>query len=106
LAWTKRREKQLKQQLRDIRESRKKWSEIAYYCEKAYKEYDAEYRRRKYDRSMVAEVTAKWEKANKCRGRWWQTVLREEACREKLREIKQKKKEAKARLRNAKKQTR
>lgn len=102
LAWTKQREKQLKQQLKHIKASRKKLWEISYNCEKAAKRYDSQLWQ-DYGRDAVDFINPKWDNVYKFRGKWADAVRREQECQKKLKEIKQKKKEAKSQLREAKK---
>ena len=88
LAWTKQREKQLKQQLKHIKASRKKLWEIAYHCEKAAMRYSPNH--------------PKWNNVHKFRRKWIEAMSREQECMKKVKEIKQKKKAAKSHLQQVK----
>ena len=88
LAWQKQREKQLKQQLKNIKGSQNKLWEIACNCERSA---------RKYGRSE------NYEKAAYFRGKWAENVWKQKEIQQQLKESRQKKKEAKAQLRQVKK---
>ena len=88
LAWAKQREKQLKMQLKSVKASRKKLWEISYNCERSARKYGK---------------TQNYEKAAHFRGKWAEKVWKEKEIQEKLKQIKQQKKDARAQLRQAKK---
>jgi hypothetical protein len=88
LAWQKQREKQLKQQLKNIKASRKKLWEISYNCEMSARKYGK---------------VQNYEKAAHFRGKWAEKVWKEREIQQKLKETKQKKKEAKAQVKQARK---
>lgn len=81
--------------------SRKKLWEISCNCEKAAMRYDRKLWKN-CARNMNKANNRKWENVYKFRGKWAEAVHRELECQEKIKEIKQKKKEAKVRLRQAK----
>ena len=102
LAWTKQREKQLKQQLKHIKASRKKLWEISCNCERAAQNYE----RRAWQEAGIPSydlINPKWDNVYKFRRKWADAVSREKECQQKIKEIKQKKKEAKTQLKEAKK---
>lgn len=88
LAWAKHREKQLKMQLKNVKASRKKLWEISYNCEMSARKYGK---------------VQNYEKAAHFRGKWAEKVWKEKEIQEKLKQIKQQKKAARAQLRQAKK---
>lgn len=79
LAWTEQREKQLKQQLKSIKASRKKLWEISCNCERAAMRYD----RKLWQNcawNMNNAKNPKWENVYKFRGKWAEAVRREREC--------------------------
>lgn len=77
--WNLTREEQLRNQLRHIRENRKKLSRIAYYCQKAAD-------RRIYNKDYLA-------KAEHFRSLWHQKLQEEHEMKARIRELKQARKE-------------
>lgn len=94
LAWTKQREHQLKNQLRNVRASRMKLGEIATNCERAASKH------------LFSFDNTKWEKAQYFRELWRDKLRKEQEIQKKIREIKKKKREAKAKYRQARKNAR
>lgn len=90
LAWQKQREKQLKQQLKDIKKSERELLGIAFRCEKAAKRTGSE---------------KSWDNYHKFYSMTFDRVQKQKQIEAKLRETQQKKKEAKTNLRQAKKRT-
>lgn len=88
LAWQKQREKQLKQQLKNIKASQNKLWEIACNCERSARKYGK---------------AENYEKAAQFRGMWAEKVWRQKEIQQQLEETKRKKKEVKAQLRQVKK---
>lgn len=102
LAWQKQREKQLKQQLKNVKASRKKLWEISYNCEKAALNYE----RRAWQEAGISSydlVNPKWDNVYKFRRKWADKVMKEKEIQQKLKEVKVKKKEAKAQVKQARK---
>lgn len=101
LAWAKQREKQLKQQLKNCKASRKKLWEISCNCERSalnYERWAAQDGISKYDL-----VNPKWDNVYKFRGKWAEKVWKEQEIQKKLKEIKQQKKDAKTQVKQARK---
>ena len=105
LAWTKQREKQLKQQLQDIKESCEKLWTISCYCERAAEDYQREHLLSQ-NRKVWREMEDKWDKVYRVRVKYRAAMKREKEIQRKLEEIKQKKKDAKEQVRDAKRKAR
>lgn len=105
LAWTKQREKQLKMQLKAVKASQAKLWEIANNCEKAALRYDTQLWE-EFGVEALDFVNPKWKNVYKFKGKWQEKVWQEQQIREKLAQIKQQKKAAKTKLREAKKAAR
>lgn len=89
--WSANREKQLKNQLKSIRASRKKLSQIAYNCQKAAD-------RRIYNKEYLA-------KAEHFRSLWYEKLQAEQVIKQKLKEVQQQKREARKEARTSSKQS-
>lgn len=90
LEWTKNREKQLKQQLKYIRESKNHMYKIAFNCERAAKR-----------KTYYSEEA--WAKVDKFDALHMQKLKQEYEIKQKIKEVKKQKKEAKKKVRQAKK---
>lgn len=89
LAWAAQRKRQLKQQIRDIKASRRELGIMAYNCEQAARRH--------------GEGTPVWEKANRLRGIWYDKGIKQFQLEKKLKDVKTQEKMEKSKVKEAKK---
>lgn len=87
LNWTTNQERQLKQQLKSVRANRIKLGEMAYNCQRAAKH------------RVYKEIPL--EKAEYFRGKWMEKLQAEKAIQQRLKEVKQQKRDARRQTRTA-----